>query len=261
MSTEQAQTENNTQETAFPLKTIMGQKVGMTRIYLPGGHQIGVSVVYTGNCVTTGVMTPEKNGYSSVQLGVGEIREKSLNKPDVAFFQKRNVTPVKFIKEFKVTDSSKFSVGQKVSVNVFSPGDYVDVSGYTKGKGFAGVIKRHKFHRQPESHGASDRTRARGSSSGGSGAPQRVLKGTRMAGRMGDVWVTNQKLEIVKIDPENQLILIKGSVPGVDRGLVVIRETSRYVKHKREVVIAKSAKKAANVAKKSGKPAAAPVKK
>jgi large subunit ribosomal protein L3 len=161
---------------------------------------------------------------------------------------------LKWLREFRVENAEKFRVGQKVPVDIFSPGDYVDVSGISKGKGFAGVMKRHGFHGLPASHGASDKERSRGSSGGGSGQPQRVLKGTRMAGRMGSDWVTIQKIEVVKVDKENELLLVKGAVPGVSRNLIVVRETSKDLKHKSAPVVVKTSKKVAP--KKAEKPQA-----
>ena len=243
-------------EVSFPLKAILGEKVGMTQIFTETGQCVPVSVIFTGGCVTTGVRTQETDGYTAVQLGVGEVKEKSLSKPYIAQFKKVNVAPTRWLKEFKVPNPEKFQIGQKVPIS-FIPGDFVDVSAVSKGKGFAGVMKRHGFHGLPASHGASDKERSRGSSGGGSGQPQRVLKGTRMAGRMGSDWVTVMSLEVMKVDAENGLLLLKGAVPGTAQRMVIIKETSRPLKHKRPIVIAKSAKKAANVAKKPAKPAAA----
>lgn len=246
-------TEPKVGEVLFPLKTILGQKVGMTRIFSELGESIPVSVIFVGSCVTTQVKTQAKDGYNAVQLGVGECKEKSLSKPYRAQFQKRNLVPLRELKEFRVNDPKNFHVGQKVSAEIFSAGDYVDVSGTSKGKGFASVMKRHNFSGSPTSHGASDKVRARGSSAGGSGAPQRVYKGTKMAGRMGSDWVTTQKLEVVKVDKENQLLLIKGAIPGVSRSFVVVKETTKRLKHKSMNSAVKSSKKAAP--KKAAKPA------
>lgn len=243
----------------YPLKTILGEKVGMTRIFSEAGESIPVSVIFTGTCVTTDVKTKDKHGYDAVQMGAGTIREKSLSRPYRVDFEKRNLSPVRWLREFRVGDAKKIEVlrekiGQKVPVDVFSPGDYVDVSGLSKGKGFAGVMKRYNFRGLPASHGASDKERSRGSSGGGSGDPQRVWKGTRMAGRMGGDWVTVMKLEVVKVDKENDLLLVRGAVPGVAERMVVVRETSRALKHVRAPIVTKSAKKVA--IRKPTKPAA-----
>ena len=248
-------TEQPKGEVSFPLKAMLGEKVGMTQIFTETGQCVPVSVIFTGGCVTTGVRTRDVDGYTAVQLGVGECREKGLAKSYIAQFKKVNVAPTRWLKEFRVSNPEKFQVGQKVPI-VFTPGDFVDVSGVSKGKGFAGVMKRHGFHGLPASHGASDKERSRGSSGGGSGQPQRVLKGTRMAGRMGSDWVTVMNLEVVKVDAENGLLLIKGAVPGNAQRMVIIKETSRPLKHKRPPVAVKSKKAAAP--KKAAKPAAAP---
>lgn len=249
MAEEQVVTEQKIEAVPFPLKTILGQKVGMTHIFSESGEKVPVSVIFTGSCVATQVKTEENDGYKSVQLGFGECNQKRETKPYLAQFEKKKLAPVKWLKEFKVKETEKFHVGQKVAVDIFIPGDYVDVSGVTKGKGFAGVIKRHGFAGLPTSHGASDKVRSRGSSGGGSGQPQRVFKGTGMAGRMGSDWVTVQNLEVVKVDKDNQLILVKGAIPGVSQGFVVVKETSKALKHKRAPVVAKSTKKAAAVKK------------
>ncbi len=211
----------------FPLKVILGQKVGMTQIFNERGENIPVTVVYAGGCRSTNIKTEENDGYSAVQLGYGIKREKSMSKPYQGVFTKRGIPAAEWLKEFRVADSKNLTIGQNVSVNIFSPGDYVDVSGTSKGKGFAGVMKRHGFSGLPMSHGASDKTRSPGSSGGGSGQGQRVLKGTRMAGHMGVCWVTTQKLEIVKVDQENNLLMIKGAIPGVSKGFIVVKETTK----------------------------------
>lgn len=256
MAEEQTTTETKTETALFPLKAILGQKVGMTQIFAESGERIPVSVIFVGSCITTQLKTESTDGYNAVQLGLGACKEKNLTKPYRAQFEKKNIAALKWLKEFRVEDPKKFQVGQKVPADIFSSGDYVDVSGVSKGKGFAGVMKRHGFHGMPASHGTSDKVRAPGSSAGGSGAPQRVLKGTRMAGRMGSDWVTTQKLEVVKVDKENELILVKGAIPGNAQGLVVMQETSKQLKHKRAVAAAKTVKKAAP--KKVAKPPAAP---
>ncbi len=256
MAEEQVVQEQKSAPAPFPLKAILGQKVGMTLIFTEGGQQVPVSVIYTGTCLTTELKTKARDGYEAVQLGLGEVKEKSVNKPDMARFQKNNVQPRRWLKEFRVPDSSKFQIGQKVTLDMFTVGDYVDVAGISKGKGFAGVMKRHGFSGLPASHGASDKERSPGSSGGGSGQPQRVLKGTRMAGRMGSAWITTQNLEIIKLDKENDLLLVKGAVPGVSEQIVIIQETTKPLKHKRPpMAAAKSAKKTANV-KKVEKPGA-----
>ncbi len=242
----------------FALKAILGQKVGMTQIFTDNGTVVPVSVIYTGGCVATLVRTPEIDGYSAVQLGMGDAKEKNVPKSEMGLFKKLNIAPKRWLREFRVADATKFTAGQKVSPDIFKEGDFVDISGTTIGKGFAGVMKRHNFSGLPHSHGASDKERSPGSSGGGSGMPQRVLKGHRMAGRLGSAWFTVQKMEVVKVDPENSLILVKGPVPGVIKNLIVVQETVKHVKQKRAAIAQKTSfKKTANVKKEAPKAAAA----
>ncbi|MDR3256466.1 MAG: 50S ribosomal protein L3 [Endomicrobium sp.] len=209
------------------LKAIIGKKVGMTQVFDEKGNLVPVTVVEAGPCVITDVRTIEKDGYPAVQLGFGVTEEKKLSKPQAGLFKKNNLSPRKIVKEFRVTDISEFSVGQEIKVDVFKAGDYVDVSAITKGKGYAGVIKRHNFGMQPTTHGQSDRTRARGSS-GGQG-PQKVLKGMKMSGHLGNEYVTIQKLLVVNADAEKNILLIKGSVPAVKTGTLLISNTIKKV--------------------------------
>jgi len=215
------------------LKSIIGEKIGMTQVFDSKGDLVPVTVVKAGPCVITGVRTVEKNGYPAVQLGFGEISDKSLVKPQRDFFKKNNILPRRVIREFRVADASAFSVGQEIKADVFKAGDYVDVSALTKGKGYAGVIKRHNFSMQPVSHGQSDRTRARGSS-GGQG-PQKVFKGMKMSGHLGNEYVTIQKLLIVNVDAEKNMLLIKGCVPAVKRGTLFISGTLKKVPAVQEI--------------------------
>jgi large subunit ribosomal protein L3 len=209
------------------LKSIIGKKVGMTQVFDIKGNLVPVVVVEAGPCVVTGVRTIEKNGYSAVQLGFGEVKEKSLNKPQAGLFKKNNLSYKRTLKEFRVSETAEFSVGQEIRVDVFKTGDYVDVFALTKGKGFAGVIKRYNFAMQPVSHGQSDKTRSRGSS--GAQGPQKVLKGLKMSGHMGNEYVTVQKLLVVNVDVEKNILLIKGSVPSVNRGILFISSTLKKV--------------------------------
>jgi large subunit ribosomal protein L3 len=205
------------------LKSIVGKKVGMTQVFDIKGNLVPVTLVEAGPCVVTGVRTIEKNGYSAVQLGFGKIKEKNLNKPQAGFFKKNNLSYKKTLKEFRVSETAGFSVGQEIRADVFKAGDYVDVSAVSKGKGYAGVIKRHNFSMQPVSHGQSNKTRSRGSS--GAQGPQKVLKGLKMSGHMGNEYVTVQKLLVVNVDVEKNILLIKGSVPSVNRGTLFISNT------------------------------------
>jgi large subunit ribosomal protein L3 len=223
------------------LKSIIGKKVGMTQVFDDKGNLIPVTVVEAGPCVVTNVRTVEKEGYSAVQLAFGDVQEKNLNKPQSGIFKKNNLSLKKVIREFRVADVAEFSVGQEIKADVFKAGDYVDVSAVTKGKGFAGVIKRHNFGMQPTTHGQSDRTRARGSS-GGQG-PQKVLKGMRMSGHLGNEYVTMQKLLVVNVDVEKNVLLIKGSVPAVKTGTLLISNTIKKIPVAQEVKATKAKKK------------------
>jgi large subunit ribosomal protein L3 len=223
------------------LKSIIGKKIGMTQIFDDKGNLIPVTVVKAGPCVVTRVITAEKDGYTAVQLGFDDAKEKNLNKAKLGLFKKNNIVPKKVVKEFKVADVAEFAVGQEIKTDVFKAGDYVDVSAITKGKGFAGVIKRHNFAMQSTTHGQSDRTRARGSS-GGQG-PQKVFKGMRMSGHLGNEFVTIQKLLVVNVDAQNNVLLIKGSVPAVKTGTLFISNTLKKLPVVQEVKAVKAKKK------------------
>ncbi|MDR3049054.1 MAG: 50S ribosomal protein L3 [Elusimicrobiota bacterium] len=223
------------------LKSIIAKKIGMTQVFDDKGDLIPVTVVEAGPCVITDIKTKEKDGYNAVQLGFRDVDEKKLNKAQLGIFKKNNISPKQILREFRVDESSSFAVGQEIKADLFKAGDYVDVCSITKGKGFAGVIKRHNFGMQPTTHGQSDRTRARGSS-GGQG-PQKVLKGMRMAGHLGGEYVTIQKLLVVNINAENNVMLIKGSVPAVNRGTLLISNTLKKIPAIKEVKPAKSKKK------------------
>ena len=212
------------------LTSIIGTKVGMTQIFDASGNIVPVTVVSAGPCVITGIMTKEKNGYTAVQLGYGEVKETKINKSMAGLFKKANVKAKRLLRELRVADIAGFQVGQEIKVDIFKPGDCVDVFGISKGKGFAGGVKRHGFRGGPASHGQSDRLRAPGSI--GSQGPQRVLKGMRMAGHMGNEQVTVQKLEVVVVDAEKNMLLLKGAVPGVNKGILTISRTIKKVKPK-----------------------------
>jgi large subunit ribosomal protein L3 len=215
------------------LKSIIGKKVGMTQVFDDKGNLIPVTVVEAGPCVVTGVRTAKKDGYTAVQLGFDNAKAKNLNKSKLELFKKNNITPKKVVKEFRVADVAEFSIGQEIKVDIFKAGDYVDVSAVTKGKGYAGVIKRHNFGMQPKTHGQSDRTRARGSS-GGQG-PQKVLKGMRMSGHLGNEFVTIQRLPVINVDAEKNVLLIKGAVPAVKTGILFISDTLKKIPVVKEI--------------------------
>lgn len=181
-----------------------------------------VTTIEAGPCVVTQVKTKEKDGYNAVQLGFGEA--KRLNSPEKGHL--KGLGLFKHLREFRVEDVSGFTVGQKVDVAIFKPGDLVDITGTSKGKGFAGVVKRHHFAGGPKTHGQSDRHRAPGAV-GATTFPGRVLKGTRMAGHMGNARVTVRNLKVVEVDPARHLLLVEGAVPGSRNGLVLIRKAAK----------------------------------
>ena len=177
------------------IKAILAQKIGMTRVYDAHGKSIPVTVLQAGPCPVTQVLTSEKNGYSAIQVAFGPVREKSVNKPMAGIFKKANAAPAKWIREFRTDKASLFQVGQALKVDSFAAGDYVDVFGVSKGKGFAGAMKRHKFRGGPSTHGQSDRARAPGSS-GSNTYPGRVFKGKKFPGHLGVERVTIQHMEV-----------------------------------------------------------------
>ncbi|MCX8057106.1 MAG: 50S ribosomal protein L3 [Ignavibacteria bacterium] len=198
---------------------LLGKKTGMTRIFDENGNVIPVTIVEAGPCFVTQIKTKDKDGYDAVQLGFDERRLRSTNKPLIGHFNKAGVSPKKFLAEFRDFDLKDLQLGQKISVEIFNEGDKITVQGISKGKGFQGVVKRHGFGGGPVSHGQSDRLRAPGSI-GASSFPSRVFKGQRMAGRMGGDKVSIRNLKIVKIDKDQNLIFIKGAIPGHINGYV-----------------------------------------
>lgn len=200
---------------------LLGRKVGMTQIFSPGGEAIPVTVIEVGPCVVTQIRTKDRDGYEAVQIGFGEARSKSVNKPRQGQMAGAGRL-VSYLREFRADDVEEYSVGQELTVDLFSSGQRIDVSGTSKGRGFAGVMKRHNFRGGPKTHGQSDRARAPGSIGAGT-TPGRVFKGTRMAGRMGNERVTVQNLQVVEIIPDQNLLLVRGSVPGAKNGLLYVR--------------------------------------
>ena len=204
-------------------KAILGTKLGMTQIFAEDGKVIPVTVVEAGPCTVIQNKTVEKEGYNSVVVGYGEVKEKALNKPQKGIFAKANVAFKKYLREFRYEDEVTLAVGDEIKADIFEAGEKIDVSGTSKGKGFAGPMKRWGLHRGPMSHGSGYH---RGSGSmGACSNPGRVMKGKKLPGHMGVVKVTVQNLEIVKVDVENNLILVKGAIPGNKGGLVTIRNS------------------------------------
>ena len=207
------------------VKGILGAKLGMTQVW-DNNKVVPVTVVQAGPCVVTQVRTPDTDGYSAVQLAYGAIDPRKVTKPKGGHYAKAGVSPRRHIVELRTTDASEYELGSEVTVEAFQAGQPVDVTGKTKGKGFAGVMKRHGFHGLRASHGVERKHRSPGSI-GACATPGRVFKGVRMAGRMGGVRYTVQNLTIQAVDPENNLILVKGAVPGPKGALVVIRNAAK----------------------------------
>lgn len=218
------------------MKSLLGFKLGMTQIINEDGAVLPVTVIQAGPCYVTQIKTKSNDGYNAVQIGFGEVKEKRLTrgqqghlgllKADKKKKKGHAIPAVRHLREFKTRKADEFALGQVLTVEQFVQGDRVDVIGKSKGRGFAGGVKRHGFRGGPKTHGQSDRWRAPGSIGATSGM-SRVIKGLRMAGRMGNDRVSSQNLEIIRIDPERNLIAVKGSVPGAKGGLVMIRQAAK----------------------------------
>jgi len=207
-------------------KGLLGTKLGMTQVWDENNRIVPVTVIEAGPNVVTQVRTPETDGYSAVQLAFGAIDPRKVNKPDSGHFAKAGVTPRRHVVELRTEDASEYTVGQELKADVFEVGAIVDVTGTSKGKGNAGVMKRHGFHGLRASHGVHRKHRSPGSI-GGCATPGRVFKGLRMAGRMGSDRVTTQGLTVHSVDAERNLILVKGAVPGPKGALVLIRDAAK----------------------------------
>jgi large subunit ribosomal protein L3 len=210
------------------IKGILGTKLGMTQVWDENGRAVPVTVVQAGPNVVTQVRKPDVDGYSAVQLGFGDIKLKNVTKPLLKHFEKAGVAPRRHLVELRTSDAADYDLGQTIEATIFESGQLVDVTGTTKGKGFAGVMKRHGFGGLPASHGAHKVHRAPGSI-GGCATPGRVFKGMRMAGRMGHNRHTTQNLRIQAVDAERGLLLIVGAVPGPKNGLVLVRTAVKQV--------------------------------
>ena len=209
------------------MKGILGKKLGMTQIFTEAGDVIPVTVVEAGPVVVTQIKTTEKEGYNAVQVGYGEVKEKSLNKPQKGHLAAANVLK-KHLKEFRMDSVEGYTVGQEIKADIFAAGEKIDVTGTSKGKGFQGPIKRHGQSRGPESHGS--RYHRRPGSMGACSFPGRVFKNKKLAGHMGSVTVTVQNLEVVRVDAEKNLILVKGAIPGPKGSMVTIKEAVKSSK-------------------------------
>jgi len=215
-------------------KAILGRKLGMTQIFTEEGRVVPVTVVESGNNFVLQNKTDETDGYNAVQIGFGDIKEKNVNKPLKGHFEKTGVKAVRFIREMRLAAPSEYNVGDTIGVDIFAAGDLVDVVGTSKGKGFAGGIKRHNFARGPMGHGSKSHREPGSTGAMISGPGGRVLKGKKLPGRMGGERVTVQRLTIVRVDSDRNLILIKGAIPGPKKGFVVIKDTVKPAKAAKE---------------------------
>ena len=204
-------------------KAILATKVGMTQIFNDDGVLTPVKVLQAGPCVVTQVKTVENDGYAAVQVGFGEKREKLVNKPLQGHFKKAGVGNKRYLKEFKFENAEEYSLAQEIKADIFAAGDKIDATAISKGKGFQGAIKRHNQHRGPMAHGSKFHRHA--GSNGACSDPSKVFKGKKMPGHMGCKKITIQNLEVVRVDADKNLILVKGSVPGPKKSLVTIKET------------------------------------
>ena len=202
------------------VKGILGRKLGMTQVFTKSGKLVPVTVIEVGKNVVTQIKTTENDGYEAIQLGFSEVKEKNTTKASIGHTNKAQTTPKRFFKEIRGVDVSNYTLGQELGADVFAEGEVVDVTGTTKGKGFQGVIKRHNQSRGPMGHGSHYHRRP---GSMGTMRPMRVFKGKKLPGHMGTLTVTIQNLEVVAVDVENGLILVKGNVPGAKKSLVTIR--------------------------------------
>ena len=211
---------------------ILGRKLGVTRLFDESGQVVPATILEVGPCYVTQVKTVGRDGYAAIQIGFGE--SKRINRPERGHL--RDLPPLRHLREIRTDDAEQYRVGQELSVSMLAVGDKVDVVGTSKGKGFAGVVKRHGFRGGPRTHGQSDRLRAPGSIGSGS-TPGRVYKGKRMPGRMGGDRVTAQNLEVVLVDPERNLLGVRGSVPGATNGLVLVKKAVKTVVRKEQEIV------------------------
>jgi large subunit ribosomal protein L3 len=203
---------------------LIGKKVGMTQLFDEKGDVTPITVIEAGPCLVTELRDPQKHGYTAVQLGFGDVRESRLSRPGLGQFRAKNLAPRRHLREFRVEDAGAYQVGQELKADLFEKGQSVDVSGVTKGRGFAGVVKRHGFTGGKETHGCT--THKQPGSIGASAYPSRVIKNKRLPGRMGGVNFTAKNLRVVDVDVEQNLVLVRGAVPGPVNGLVFVRKRS-----------------------------------
>ena len=206
-------------------KGILGKKLGMTQIFEADGRMIPVTVVEAGPCIVIQNKTEETDGYNAVQLGFGDLKEKHTNQPMKGHFDKAGVTPVKFVRELRLSAPSEYTVGQKLAADIFAAGELIDATGVSRGKGFAGTIKRHNFACGPMAHGSKSHREPGSNGPMHSGPGGRVIKGKKLPGRMGGANVTVQRLTVAKVDLDRNLILVSGSIPGAAGSFVILKET------------------------------------
>lgn len=207
---------------------ILGRKLGMTRVFTEDGRWIDVTLVKAGPCVVVQRKTSATEGYDAVQVGFEDRKESKVTRPLRGHFKRNGVAPKAILREFRVESGSELKPGDEVTASIFQPGDRVDVSGRTKGRGFAGVVRRHSMAGGPGSHGSNHHRRV--GSVGASADPSKIVKGQRLPGHMGDVNRTTQNLEVVQVDPEKHLIAVRGAIPGARGGLVIVRQSVKAVK-------------------------------
>jgi len=208
------------------VKGVLGTKLGMTQLWDENNRVVPVTVIQAGPCVVTQVRTPETDGYSAAQLGFGAVKAKKVTKPEVGHFERAGVTPRKHLVELRTSDASEYTLGQEIGADVFEAAELVDVTGTSRGKGTAGVMKRHGFHGLRATHGVHRKHRSPGSI-GGCSTPGKVLRGMRMAGRMGNDRITVQNLPVHSVDAERGIILVQGAIPGAKGSLVVVRSAAK----------------------------------
>jgi large subunit ribosomal protein L3 len=225
MTDEVKETTESTAVAAAPLKGLVGTKIGMTQIFVSETEMVPVTIIAADGIVVSQIKTKASHGYNSVQVAYGDVLDRKLSKAELLHLTKKGVKPKRQLREFRVKDTAPFSVGQSVPVSVFAKGDWVLVSGLTKGKGYAGSVKRHGFKGGPHSHGHGEYRNSPGSS--GAQGPQHVLPGTRKPGHMGHVWSTIKNVKVVDVDVEKNLILLRGSVPGPNGNFVVLSPAVR----------------------------------
>lgn len=208
----------------MPDKGLIGRKLGMTQIFDEDGLRVPVTVIEAGPCLVVQRRTQDRDGYEAIQLGFGDVSENKINRPLKGHFEKKGLAPKRYLREVRVSNPDQYEVGQELKADVFSVDEYVDVTGISKGKGFQGSIKRHGFGRGPQTHGSRYHRGPGGLS--GSATPARVFKGRKMPGRMGGERVSGRGLRVVKVDPERNLLFVRGSVPGARGSYVMVRSTT-----------------------------------